>query len=135
MIRRPPRSTRTDTLFPDTTLFRSKKSLTKTTVKQSNQNHKRDKMESKSAYIIGHITVKDAEKWAEYCRRVPDTVAPWGATLVFRGNKARVLAGDHASTDTVVKRFPDPSPIDGWPASAAYQAPVPIRTPAAAGVF
>src|SRR3546814_5793009 len=25
MIRRPPRSTRTDTLFPDTTLFRSKK--------------------------------------------------------------------------------------------------------------
>src|SRR3546814_18594728 len=27
MIRRPPRSTRTDTLFPDTTLFRSKPSL------------------------------------------------------------------------------------------------------------
>src|SRR3546814_5697952 len=98
MIRRPPRSTRTDTLFPDTTLFRSKKSLTKTTVKQSNQNHKRDKMESKSAYIIGHITVKDAEKWAEYCRRVPDTVAPWGATLVFRGNKARVLARSEEHT-------------------------------------
>src|SRR3546814_20134665 len=27
MIRRPPRSTRTDTLFPDTTLFRSTKAL------------------------------------------------------------------------------------------------------------
>src|SRR3546814_11529428 len=28
MIRRPPRSTRTDTLFPDTTLFRSRITLT-----------------------------------------------------------------------------------------------------------
>src|SRR3546814_7761375 len=27
MIRRPPRSTRTDTLFPDTTLFRSRRAL------------------------------------------------------------------------------------------------------------
>src|SRR3546814_6554462 len=27
MIRRPPRSTRTDTLFPDTTLFRSRRDL------------------------------------------------------------------------------------------------------------
>src|SRR3546814_18269892 len=29
MIRRPPRSTRTDTLFPDTTLFRSRPSRTR----------------------------------------------------------------------------------------------------------
>src|SRR3546814_3045509 len=32
MIRRPPRSTRTDTLFPYTTLFRSRQGLTRRTV-------------------------------------------------------------------------------------------------------
>ncbi|HWK70489.1 DUF1330 domain-containing protein [Pollutimonas sp. M17] len=88
-------------------------------------------MESKSAYIIGHITVKDAEKWAEYCRRVPDTVAPWGASLVFRGGNAQVLAGDHAHTDTVVIRFPDRAAVNAWHDSAAYRALVPIRQQAA----
>ena len=29
------------------------------------------------AYVIGHITVKDAAKWAEYRARVPATLAPW----------------------------------------------------------
>src|SRR3546814_9365914 len=33
MLRRPPRSTRTDTLFPYTTLFRSNKTMTSTNVK------------------------------------------------------------------------------------------------------
>ena len=38
-----------------------------------------------NAYVIGHITVKDANKWDVYRSRVPDTLAPWGAELVFRG--------------------------------------------------
>lgn len=88
-------------------------------------------MESKSAYIIGHITVKDADKWAEYCRRVPETVAPWGASLVFRGRNAQVLAGEHRYTDTVVIRFPDRSAVDAWHESAAYRELIPIRQQAA----
>jgi uncharacterized protein (DUF1330 family) len=88
-------------------------------------------MESTSAYLIGHIIVKDAEKWAEYCRRVPGTVEPWGASLVFRGRNARVLTGDHPYTDTVVIRFPDRASIDAWHDSSAYQALVPIRQQAA----
>src|SRR3546814_10380832 len=35
MIRRPPRSTRTDTLFPYTTLFRSDRPVTKASIKQT----------------------------------------------------------------------------------------------------
>lgn len=31
-----------------------------------------------NAYLIGHLTVKDADKWAEYRSRVPATLAPWG---------------------------------------------------------
>lgn len=84
-----------------------------------------------AAYLIGHITVKDPAKWAEYCRRVPATVAPWGAALVFRGEHAEALAGDHAFTDTVVIRFPDRTALNNWHESAAYQAIVPIRQQAA----
>lgn len=84
-----------------------------------------------NAYVIGHITVKDAEKWAEYRNQVPSTLAPWGAELVLRGRLAEVLAGEHGHTDTVVIRFPDLKSVEGWHASPAYQALIPLRQQAA----
>lgn len=83
------------------------------------------------AYLIGHITIKDAGKWAEYRRRVPATLEPWGAELVFRGTRAAILAGEHPHPDVVVIRFPDRQALAGWHASAAYQALVPLRRQAA----
>jgi uncharacterized protein (DUF1330 family) len=32
----------------------------------------------KNAYVIGHITVKNQEKWAEYRSEVPATLKAWG---------------------------------------------------------
>ena len=84
-----------------------------------------------SACVIGHITVKDAEKWAQYRAQVPATLAQWGAELLFRGQTNGVLAGNHAHTDTVVIRFPDPASVNGWYQSAAYQALIPLRQQAA----
>jgi uncharacterized protein (DUF1330 family) len=86
---------------------------------------------SRTACVIGHISVKDAQKWAEYCRHVPATIAPWGAELVFRGKRAAVLGGEHGRTDTVVLRFPDLAAAEGWFQSAAYQALIPLRMEAA----
>lgn len=83
------------------------------------------------AYVIGHITVKDPAKWAEYRARVPATLAPWKAELVFRGERLAVLGGEHQHTDTVVIRFPNAAAIDGWYNSAAYQALIPLRREAA----
>lgn len=87
--------------------------------------------DKKYAYLIGHIKVKNAEKWAEYCDKVPLTVAPWGGALVFRAAGAHVLCGPHDYTDTVVIRFPDQAAIQSWHDSEAYQAIVPIRKQAA----
>lgn len=87
--------------------------------------------ESVAAYVIGHITVKDAALWAEYRSRVPATLAPWGAELLLRGTKTAVLSGEHAYDDTVVIRFPNRAALDGWYASAAYQALIPLRARAA----
>ena len=84
-----------------------------------------------SACVIGHITVKDAEKWAQYRAQVPATLAPWGAALLFRGTASRILGGQHAHTDTVVIHFPNQSAIDGWYQSASYQALIPLRQQAA----
>ncbi|WP_440994949.1 DUF1330 domain-containing protein [Arhodomonas sp. SL1] len=84
-----------------------------------------------AAYVIGHITVKSAEKWAEYRGRVPETLAPWGAELVLRGRRAAVLSGEHRHTDTVVIRFPDLDAVHGWYESPAYQALIALREQAA----
>jgi uncharacterized protein (DUF1330 family) len=84
-----------------------------------------------SACVIGHITVKDAEKWAQYRAQVPATLAPWGAELLFRGTANRTLGGQHTHTDTVVIRFPDQAAVDGWYQSTAYQALIPLRQQAA----
>ncbi len=84
-----------------------------------------------AAYVIGHITVKDADKWAEYRAGVPATLAPWGAELVFRGRCIEVLAGRHEYADVVVIRFPDAAALRGWYRSPAYQALIPLRRQAA----
>jgi uncharacterized protein (DUF1330 family) len=83
------------------------------------------------AYIIGHISIKDAAKWAEYCNRVPAAIAAWNGELVFRGKRIAVLSGGHPHTDTVVVRFPDAAAVAGWHDSPAYQALIPLREAAA----
>ena len=87
--------------------------------------------EKHAACVIGHISVKDPTKWAEYCSRVPATIAPWNAELLFRGQRASVLGGEHHRSDTVVLRFPDLDAVNGWFQSAAYQALIPLRQEAA----
>ena len=83
------------------------------------------------AYLIGQVTVKRPEKWAEYTRQVPGTLAPWGAELVFRGKQVAVLAGENAHPDVVVIRFPNVAAVNQWFSSAAYQALIPLREQAA----
>lgn len=87
--------------------------------------------EQAAAYVIGHITIKNPEKWAEYRSRVPATLAPWGAELVFRGELVSVFAGQHPHADTVVIRFPSVQAANDWHASPAYQALIPLRAQAA----
>ncbi len=84
-----------------------------------------------SACVIGHITVRDQEKWAQYRAQVPATLVPWGAELLFRGRVDSVLAGNHPHTDTVVIRFPDRAAVTAWYRSPAYQALIPLREQAA----
>ena len=83
------------------------------------------------AYVIGHMTVKDPEKWAEYRSRVPATLEAWRAELVLRGRRVGVLSGEHRYDNAVVIRFPDAAAVAGWYGSPAYQALIPLREQAA----
>lgn len=84
-----------------------------------------------AAYVIGHITVKDPERWAEYRAQVPATLAPFKAEVLFRGKKSAVLSGSHNYDDIVVIKFPDIASANGWFESPAYQALIPLREQAA----
>lgn len=86
-------------------------------------------------YVVGHITVKDADKWAEYRGKVPDTLAPWGAELLFRGHRVASFSGDSPYADIVVIRFPSAAAASGWFVSPAYQALIPLREQAAEGLL
>jgi uncharacterized protein (DUF1330 family) len=88
-----------------------------------------------SAYVIGHITVKDPDKWQRYRERVPATLAAWGGEVVLRGRRVAVLSGDHAHADTVVIRFPDANAASAWYGSTEYQALIPLREEAASMVL
>jgi uncharacterized protein (DUF1330 family) len=84
-----------------------------------------------NAYVVGQITVKDETLWAEYRSKVPATLAPWNAELVFRGQQARSLSGECPHADIVVIRFASLADADGWYKSEAYQALIPLRQEAA----
>ena len=84
-----------------------------------------------TAYVVGHLTVKNAEKWTEYRNQVPATLEPWGAELVLRGKRVAILAGVHPYSDIVVIRFPDKEAVKSWYSSPAYQALIPLRQQAA----
>lgn len=83
------------------------------------------------AYVVGHITVKDAEKWQQYQARVPATLVPWGAQLVFRGQNVAVFSGAMPYSGIVVIRFADVEAAEQWFHSDAYQALLPLRAQAA----
>jgi uncharacterized protein (DUF1330 family) len=83
------------------------------------------------AFVVGQMTVKQPEKWAQYRSQVLATLVPFGGELVFRGEQVQSFSGVNSHPDIVVIRFPSLGDADGWHASAAYQALIPLRQEAA----
>ncbi len=84
-----------------------------------------------AAYLIGHITVKNPDKWKIYVAGVQKSLEPFEAEVIFRGKRARVLAGEHPYQNTVVIKFPDQPTLQKWYQSESYQALIPVREQAA----
>ncbi len=84
-----------------------------------------------AAYLVGQMTVKDPELWKQYVAGVARSLEPFGAQIVFRGQRGAVLAGDQPHDRAVVVRFRDHETLLGWFRSPAYQGLIPLRTRAA----
>ena len=84
-----------------------------------------------AAYLIGHITVKNPDKWKVYVEGVRKSLIAFKAEVVFRGKRATVLAGQHPHENTVVIKFPDQATLQQWYHSNDYQGLIPNRDEAA----
>jgi uncharacterized protein (DUF1330 family) len=84
-----------------------------------------------AAYLVGHITVKDDDLWQKYVSGVQESISPFDAKVVFRGQLDKVLAGQHEHDLVVVIEFPDQSTLDNWFNSEKYQSLIPLRDKAA----
>ena len=84
-----------------------------------------------AAYLVGHITVRDPDLWQVYISGVQKSLTPFEANVVFRGQRAAVLAGEHSYGQCVVIEFSDQDSIQKWYNSDAYQALIPTREKAA----
>lgn len=83
------------------------------------------------AYLIGHISVKNPDKWKIYIEGVQKSLVYFEAEVVLRGKRATVLAGEHSYENTVVIKFADQPTLQNWYHSDSYQALIPIRDEAA----
>jgi uncharacterized protein (DUF1330 family) len=85
-----------------------------------------------SAYVVGHVLVKNQDLWDKYRSLVPETFKKFGGEVLFRGEKKQSLAGnDLVENQLVVIKFPDIQSINSWYLSGEYQDLVLLRDQAA----
>ena len=84
-----------------------------------------------SAYLIGHISVKNGEFWETYVAGVRDSLSPYESKILFRGQLVSVLAGKHEHDRVVVIEFADYPTLNDWYHSEKYQSLITLREKAA----
>ncbi len=79
------------------------------------------------AYLIGNVTLEDAEGFAEYATRVPEVVERYGGTFRARGGRVEVLEGNWVPNRVVLVEFDSFEQAKLWYDSEEYQALAEIR--------
>ncbi len=83
------------------------------------------------AYLVGQIRVKDQDLWQQYVTGVQQSLAPFDARILFRGQLVEVLAGQQDRDLVVAIEFAEQSSLDRWFHSDTYQSLIPLRDEAA----
>ena len=85
------------------------------------------------AYVIAQVDVRDAEKYPEYAKQVPATIASYDGTYLARGGRIETLEGAEPLPRMVVLAFPSWERAKQWYDSAEYATPKAIRQAASIG--
>ena len=72
------------------------------------------------AYVIVNVTVNDPERYPDYVRQVPATLAPYGGRFLARGGAVEVVEGDWEPKRLVVIEFPSVERARAWYDSPEY---------------
>jgi uncharacterized protein (DUF1330 family) len=84
--------------------------------------------EAMTSYAVGILNdVTMGPPIVEYLERIDATLAPFDGHFIVHGGEATLLEGTLPGTLIVIE-FPDRPSVDGWYASAAYQAILGLRT-------
>ena len=80
-----------------------------------------------AAYLIVDIEIHDPERYAEYVKVVPATIARYGGKYLARGGRAERLEGDWNPRRFVVLEFPTYERAKEWWSSEEYREPKALR--------
>lgn len=73
-----------------------------------------------AAYIVVEVDVKDKERYEDYKRLVPPTLAQYGGRFLVRGGAAETLEGDSSPGRVVIVEFPSAEQARAWWGSPEY---------------
>lgn len=84
-----------------------------------------------SAYVIAQIEITDPERYAEYVKQVPATIARYGGRYLARGGKVEALEGPLKGRRIAIVEFDSFEKAREWYESSDYRGPRTIRQGAA----
>jgi len=80
-----------------------------------------------AAYLIVNVTVTDPERYAEYVKAVPATIAKYGGRFLTRGGRVEVLEGTYTPRRFVIVEFDSIERARAWWESDDYKGPMMLR--------
>jgi uncharacterized protein (DUF1330 family) len=72
------------------------------------------------AYVVVEIEVLDSERYEDYKRMVPPSLAAYGGRFVVRGGATETLEGDWSPKRLVILEFPSVERAKAWWGSGEY---------------
>jgi uncharacterized protein (DUF1330 family) len=73
-----------------------------------------------AAYVVVEIEVVDAERYEDYKRMVPPSLAAYGGKFLVRGGAVETLEGDWSPKRLVILEFPSVERAKEWWGSSEY---------------
>ena len=73
-----------------------------------------------AAYVVVEVEVRDKDRYEDYKRMVPPTLAPYGGRFLVRGGEVEALEGEWSPQRVVIVEFPSVERAKVWWASEEY---------------
>ena len=86
-----------------------------------------------AAYVVAQIEVTDADAFAKYGAKVPETIARYGGRYKVRGGASTAMEGEQPYPRVVVIEFDDVEAAKRWYNSPEYAPLIAMRQAASRG--